>query len=105
MKKYGFVYVTISDMALAKKLAQVCLKKKLVACANIIPSMTSLYQWEDQLKEESECVIIMKTREDLFKTLSAVIKKHHPYECPCIVWIPISKIEPTFLKWIKSQLR
>ena len=35
MKKYGFVYVTISDMVLAKKLAQVCLKKKLVACANI----------------------------------------------------------------------
>ena len=103
MQQYGFVYVTTDNISEAKKLAQVCVSKKLCACVNIFPPITSCYTWKDEYKEAEEIVLIMKTRIDLFEALSAEIKKHHSYECPCIVFIPILKVEPAFLKWIQSQ--
>lgn len=104
MKVYGFAYVTAPDLEIAKKLAQMCLSKKLAACVNIFQSVCSMYNWKDSQAEEQEHILIIKTSEDLFETLSEEIKKHHSYECPCIVFIPFSKVEPNFLKWIKSQL-
>ena len=104
MKIYGFAYVTAPNLETAKKLAQVILSKKLTACVNILHSVCSMYNWKNSQAEEQEYIIIAKTREDLFKALSEEIKKHHSYECPCIVFIPFSKVEPDFLHWMDSQL-
>ena len=104
MKIYGFAYVTAPNLETAKKLAQVILSKKLTACVNIIQSVCSMYNWKNSQQEEQEYIIIAKTREDLFTALSEEIKKHHSYECPCIVFIPFSKAEPAFLHWMSSNL-
>jgi len=105
MKVYGFAYVTAPDLEIAKKLAKVCLSKKLVACVNIFQSVCSMYNWKDSQAEEQEFILIIKTSEDLFETLSEEIKKHHSYECPCIVFIPFSKVEPSFLSWMQSEIK
>lgn len=104
MKVYGFAYITAPNLDTAKKLAQVILSKKLTACVNIIQSICSMYNWKNSQAEEQEYILIAKTREDLFTALSEEIKKHHSYECPCIVFIPFSKMEPSFLNWIDSNL-
>ena len=103
MKKYGFLYVTTSSLKEAKKLAQIGLSKNLAACVNIIQS-SSMYNWKGSQAEEQEFILIIKTRQDLFSALSEEIKKHHSYECPCIVFVPFSKVESAFLKWMDSQL-
>lgn len=103
MKVYGLTYVTAPNLETAKKLARLCLSKKLAACVNIFQSVCSMYNWKDSQQEEQEYILIIKTSEDLFETLSEEIKKHHSYECPCIVFIPFSKVEPAFLKWMQSQ--
>jgi len=104
MKVYGLTYVTAPNLQTAKKLAQICLSKKLTACVNIFQSVCSMYNWQDSQVEEQEYILILKTSEDLFETLSEEIKKRHSYECPCIVFIPFSKVEQNFLKWMESQL-
>lgn len=104
MKVYGLAYVTAPNLEIAKKLAQILLSKKLTACINIFQSVCSMYNWKDSQAEEQEYILIIKTQEDLFETLSKEIKKHHSCECPCIVFIPFSKLEPAFLKWMESQL-
>lgn len=102
-QQYGLVYVTTDSKQEAKKLAEVCVNKKLCACVNIFPPITSCYTWKDEYTETEEIVLVMKTREDLFDTLSVEIKKHHSYTCPCILFVPILKGELSFLKWIQSQ--
>ncbi len=104
MKVYGLTYVTAPNLETAKKLACLCLSKKLAACVNIFQSVCSMYNWKDSQQEEQEYILIIKTSEDLFETLSEEIKKHHSYKCPCIVFIPFSKVEPVFLKWMESEL-
>ncbi len=104
-KPYGIVYVTVGTKKEALDLAQVCLSEKLAACVNIVPSVLSCYMWQGEYKTETEVVLWIKTRADLFKPLSVLIKKHHSYECPCIVFLPFLKEENDFLKWLQSQLK
>ena len=103
MKVYGLTYITVSSLEEAKKLARICLSQKLGACVNILQSVCSMYNWKNSQTEEQEFILVIKTRQDLFKKLSEELKKHHSYECPCIVFIPFSKVEPAFLKWLESQ--
>ena len=105
MKQYGFVYVTVPDLKTAKQIAHHCVDKKLSACANILPPSISCYKWEGEKKEEEEVVLILKTRNDLFEDLCATIKNLHPADCPCIVFLPISKGYLPFLSWMDSQLK
>ena len=104
-KKYGLAYVTASSMKEAGVLARACLTQKVAACANIYPSVLSIYEWNKKHVEEKEVLVILKTREDLFSPLCTLIKKHHSYQKPCIVFVPVLKGEKGFLSWWKGQLK
>ena len=103
-KQYGFVYVTVKDQKEGRKIARALAQKKLIACANIFPSVVSCYEWQGKWTEEKEAVVILKTQKYLFKKIEQVILKNHSYECPCIVFIPFSKGHTPFLSWIDSKL-
>ncbi len=105
MKQYGFVYVTTKDIQEARKIAQACLNKNLTACINIFPSISSGYEWNGKYKEETETVLILKTRQDLFDDLQKTVVSHHSYTCPCVVFIPILKGNTLFLSWMDSKLK
>ncbi len=102
---YGLVYVTTSGRMESERLARMCVAAKLAACVNIVPRVVSHYEWEGGMKKEQESLMFIKTRADLFNQLSSFIKKHHSYECPCIVFMPVSKGNLPFLTWVNSQLK
>ena len=103
-KQYGFVYVTAKNQTEAQKIARALIQKKLIACANIFPSIVSCYEWKGQYTEEKETILMLKTRQDLFIKIKKTILQNHSYECPCIVFIPISKGSAPFLSWVDSKL-
>jgi periplasmic divalent cation tolerance protein len=101
---YIFVYVTVSETEIVKKIGLGILQQKLAACINVIPQMTSYYWWQNQIEESKESVLLIKTREELFEDLRSFIVNEHPYEVPCIVKIPIIGGHPDFLRWMDSQI-
>ncbi len=105
MNQHGFLYVTASHLEEAKKLAKICLNKKLAACVNIFPSVLSFYSWKGEEREDAEVILIIKTREDLFEDLCSLIKENHSYDCPCLVFLPFSNGTRDFLSWMDSQLK
>ena len=105
MEQYGFAYVTTKNPQEAKKIARVCLDRKLAACVNIFPSMLSCYEWKGDYVEEEETVLILKTRKNLFSDLCKTVKSHHSYTCPCVVFIPLSDGHLPFFSWMDSQLK
>ena len=66
----------------AKEIAKELLNKKLVACVNVIPSVTSFYTWEGQMEESGEVLMIIKTSRTLLPQLSAAVAELHSYDCP-----------------------
>lgn len=98
-------YITCPNKKEALKIAHAIIEEKLVACANIIDSVTSVYEWEGKIQQESEVILIAKTKNELFDQVKSRIEKIHSYDCPCIVRLPIDGGTEAFINWIKSSTK
>ena len=74
-----------------------------MACANIMPSIKSLFWWEGKIDESQEVVMIAKTRAALFEQVRDVVCDLHSYECPCIVALPIADGHEPFIAWLAQE--
>ena len=103
MSEFCTVYVTATNRGDAEILAARLVEEKLVACANIIDGVTSVYRWKGRVTMNPEVVIIAKTRDAIKERVIARIKALHEYECPCIVVWPIDTGNPDYLDWVASE--
>ena len=99
------IYVTTKDKQQALDIGGSLVQDRLVACVNILDGMTSMYWWEGQVQQESEAVLIAKTRSDLVEEVIARIKSLHSYDCPCVISLPIPAGNEDYLKWIEQETR
>lgn len=97
------VMTTMSDIESGKMLARQIIGERLAACCNIAPSVTSIYRWKDELCEDQECLLVIKTAKSRFNVLSSFIKKQHPYETPEIIALPITEGSQEYLSWVINQ--
>ncbi len=98
-----FVYITTPNEEIALEIAKAAINAKLGACANIFPQMKSVYEWQGNLCEESETLLIIKTEASRYQDLEKKVLELHPHECPCIVALPIKDGYSKFLSWIEKQ--
>ena len=98
--KYLIVFVTTPTVEDGRKIARILVNKKLAACVNILPWITSIYTWEGEICDDGEILLIIKTRADLFDRLSATVDKEHPYEVPEVIAIPLTAGAADYLHWI-----
>ncbi len=99
------VYITCSNQEEAKEIASALLKRRLAACANILPSMHSMYWWKEEIKESHEALLIVKTEEYQLPDLEECIREHHSYDVPCIVAWPMDYVSEPFETWLQAQLK
>ena len=97
------IYVTAPNADDALRLGRALVEERLAACANILPTMRSVYWWEGRLTEDDEAVLLLKTRADLAERLTARARELHGYTCPCIVAVPIAGGNPAFLEWVRAE--
>jgi periplasmic divalent cation tolerance protein len=98
-----FIYITNPTKKEARKIAKILLKNKLIACANIFP-VDSLYRWKGKIVDESEFVLIVKTKKDNFEKVKKEVENIHSYKIPCIVKIPVSS-NKKYYDWLKKVVK
>ena len=79
------------------------MEERIAACVNLVPKIISVYHWNNNLCEEEEVLLIIKTRSDLFEQVKNAIIKLHPYEVPEIIMLPVKKGVEGYLNWIESE--
>jgi periplasmic divalent cation tolerance protein len=99
------VIVTTPSKQEAEKIAQHLLKKRLIACANIIGPVSSIFRWSGKIDKAEEYLILIKSRKDLFGKLSEAVKALHSYKVPEILAFPIVDGSKAYLDWLGSCLR
>lgn len=97
-------YVTCPDHETAKKISLTMLEEGLVACANILPGMESLYWWEGKIDSAKEVVLILKSTSAQTARIIARVESLHPYNTPCILSLPIEKGSEAYVRWLKGSL-
>jgi periplasmic divalent cation tolerance protein len=97
------VYVTVPDRGEAVRIARAIVTERLAGCANILDGMTSLYHWNGELQESNEAVLLLKTRQELVKSVTDRVCELHPYDVPSILAIPITGGFQPFLNWIAAE--
>ena len=99
----NLIYITASSDEEARTIARALVEERLAACANILGSIGSVYWWEDELQEDSEVALIVKSTAALVPRIVERVKALHSYDCPCVVALPISAGNPAFLDWIEEE--
>ena len=95
---------TTDSPAEADSLAEMLVTSKLAACVQIIP-ITSIYTWEEVLNKDSEYLMLIKTRAELYPKVEAAILEHHSYETPEIIQLPVASGSSGYLSWIDDSLK
>jgi len=101
-EQFLLVITTCPDESAARLLAGNIVDQSVAACVNILPGVTSIYQWEGEKQEDSESILFIKTTKSRYAELEALITSTHPYELPEVIAVPINEALPDYLSWIKS---
>ena len=100
MKGIKFFYITCPKKKEAQKIATFLVKKKLVACANIINNVESVFSWKSKVVKAKEILVIGKTMNKNVQKIIKSVKHLHSYEVPCVIFFDIKNGNTDFLKWI-----
>lgn len=96
--------VTVNSATEAKTIARTLVEERLAACINIIPGLSSIYQWKGEVYEDQELLLLIKTQASKAAALRERILDLHSYVGPEIIALPISDGSTHYLKWLDSCL-
>jgi periplasmic divalent cation tolerance protein len=97
---YAVVLVTAPDLKTARRLAKQALGARLIACANVIPALESLYRWEGKIESARETLLVIKTRRSNLVKLEKLILAEHPYDTPEFLVLPLRAGSGKYLGWL-----
>lgn len=96
------ILTTYPDAELAQQAARTLVDRRLAACVNLLPEMTSVYRWEGNIESGQELQLMIKTRCSLFSEVRDFILEYHPYDLPEILCIPVLAGSEDYLNWIET---
>ncbi|TVQ91590.1 MAG: divalent-cation tolerance protein CutA [Chromatiaceae bacterium] len=99
------VLCTCPDQASAEAIAADLVQSRLAACVNLLPGLTSVYRWEDQVEQASEVMLLIKTTAARVEALTNQVQQAHPYDLPEIIALPIADGLTPYLEWIHQCTR
>ncbi|MFP6727869.1 MAG: divalent-cation tolerance protein CutA [Alphaproteobacteria bacterium] len=104
MEEPVLLYLTCANKDEAKTIARTLIDERLIACANILGKMTSVYRWEGTVVEDEEIAVLLKTRRDMATRATERVKELHSYDLPCVVGLPIQGGNPDFIGWLNCEV-
>lgn len=98
------VLVTAPSVEKAAEMGRAVVEARLAACVSVLPQARSIYRWEGAIADETEAVMVIKTRAEVFEALRAQIVAAHPYKCPEILALPVVAGHAGYLDWLTASV-
>ena len=96
-------FSTFPDRETAKRIARELVENAIVACANIVPSVESIYFWKEQVETSAEVLAIFKMTAARYSEFESRLRKLHPYDVPEIVGLNVAEGNPDYLRWVSES--
>src|SRR6266446_4872738 len=94
---------TFPDAETARRISNQLVTEKFVACANILPSVESIYRWKEKIETANETLVFFKLSQDRQAAFQEKLRSLHPYEVPEIVFVPVASGLPDYLRWVAES--
>ena len=99
------VLVTCKSKGEARKIVTALVKKRLVACGNILESpVSSIYRWKGKIERAKEYLVVLKSTRRAFAELEREVAQLHSYEVPEIIALPVTDGPRKYLAWIGANV-
>ena len=85
------------------QIAQAVVGKKLAACGNVIPSVTSIFRWKGKIEKSREALLIMKTSQHRYAALQELVRSMHSYEVPEVIVLTVEQGLHPYLAWVLNE--
>lgn len=103
--RFVAVLVTCSSGREAGRIADSLLKKRLIACANIIGDVESKFRWKGKAESTKEFLMILKTAARHLGAVEREVKRLHSYEVPEIIALSVVKGSRDYLNWVERSVK
>ena len=102
---YAFILTTVSTEEEGHMIANELVKNKLAVCVNIIPKVHSVFEWENDIQNETEVLLMIKTTKAREKDIYQTVQSLHSYDTPELITLPIDNGSDTYLHWLENSVR
>jgi periplasmic divalent cation tolerance protein len=99
------VITTVASAEEARRLGHALVEQRLAACATLLPSVHSIYRWNDKIESSDETMLVIKTTLDQLSLLEARLCEMHSYETPEILVLPVETGGRAYLDWLQASVR
>ena len=103
MNRVILVITCLPDVESATLLARKIIEEQAGACVNQLSPAISTYRWKGNVETATEIPLLIKTTRSAYERLEQLIMKHHPYELPEIIAVPVDTGSAAYLKWVASE--
>ena len=104
VKKYIIVQTHTNKKQVYEDISRLLVEKKMAACVSIYPSVLSIYRYNNEVVEDNEYLVHIKTTSDKFTEIRKIIERLHNYETPEIISLEILEGNEKYLKWIQDEI-
>jgi len=94
---------TFPDAEIARRISNQLVSEHFAACANILPSVESIYRWKEKIESGNETLVLFKVSEVRQAAFQDKLRSLHPYDVPEIIFVPVTGGLPEYLQWVAEN--
>ena len=94
---------TFPDAETARRISNQLVTERVAACANILPSVESIYRWKEKVETANETLVFFKLSQDRQAAFQEKLRSLHPYEVPELIFVQVADGLPEYLRWVAES--
>jgi periplasmic divalent cation tolerance protein len=94
---------TFPDAEIARRISSQLVTERFAACANIFPSVESIYRWKEKIESGNETFVFFKVSEDRQSAFQDKLRSLHPYDVPEIIFVLVAGGLAEYLQWVSEN--
>ena len=98
----ALIWCPFEDAESAQGVAAQLVEERLVACANILPQMVSVFRWEGAVTQGREAGVLFKTSAERLSDAVQRLAQLHPYDTPAIAGWRVDDAPAGVMEWLEQ---
>ncbi len=104
MSNVCVVFCTTDTRDNAEAIADALITAHVAACVQIVPGITSVYRWQDEVVKETEFQLVIKTTQQHVDSAKSVVDALHNYDVPQWVVVDAQHASQAYSTWVNHEL-